>query len=102
MDEAKKGGGLWSVNICAQVKGRSYPPVSGFFFFLKFLETRWPHFLRLGNRNRYSEGTEDAQKTPHGHPDFNFYVQNLRVFIFQTDRQTDGQTDGEINPVWAG
>jgi hypothetical protein len=60
-----------------------------------------PNFL-LAHRNMYSEGTDNAQKTPHGHPDFNSYVQNLRVFIFQTDRHTNRQTDREINPVWAG
>ncbi len=51
-----------------------------------------PNFL-LAHRNRYSEGTDYAQKTPRGHPDFYFYVQNLGVFIFQTDRQTDGQME---------
>ena len=60
-----------------------------------------PNFL-LVHRNRYSEGINDGQKTPRGHPDFNFYVQNLCVFIFQTVGQTDGLTDTEINPVWAG
>ncbi len=45
-----------------------------------------PEFL-LAHRNRYWEGMDDAQKTPRGHPDFNSYVQNLHVFIFQTDRQ---------------
>jgi hypothetical protein len=60
------------------------------------------------------EGMDDAQKTSRGHPDFNSYVQNLRVFIFQmggrtdkrmngrTDKRTDRQTDREINPMWAG
>ncbi len=58
--------------------------------------------------NRYSEGMDDRQKTPRGHPDFNSYVKIQRVFIDngQTNRQTDEQTnrqmDGEINPVWAG
>jgi hypothetical protein len=62
-----------------------------------------PNFL-LVHRNRYSEGMDDGQKTPRGHPDFNSYVKILRVFIDngRTNRQTDGQTDGEINPVWAG
>jgi hypothetical protein len=44
-----------------------------------------------------------------GDDNFNSYIQNLRVFVFQIDRQTDGwtdrqtdrQTDREINPVWA-
>jgi hypothetical protein len=29
----------------------------------------------------YSEGMDDGQKTPPGHPDFNSYVKILRVFI---------------------
>ncbi len=49
---------------------------------------------------------DDAQKTPRGHPDFNSYVQNLRVFIFQTDRQTYIQTDRLTEKytrfAWAG
>jgi hypothetical protein len=53
----------------------------------------------------YSEGMDDGQKTPHGHPDFNSYVKILRVLVFITDRQTDRQTDRrmdrDINPVWA-
>jgi hypothetical protein len=34
---------------------------------------------------------DDGQKTPRGHPDFNFYVKILRVFIWngQMDRQTE-------------
>ncbi len=70
-----------------------------------------PNFL-LVHRNRYSEGMDNGQKTPRGHPDVNSYEKILRVFIDnrrtnrqtdrQTDRQKDGQTDGEINPVWAG
>jgi hypothetical protein len=51
----------------------------------------------LSHRNRYSEGTEDGQKTPCGHPNFNSYIQNLRVFVFQTDKQTDGQTDRQTD-----
>jgi hypothetical protein len=51
-----------------------------------------PIFL-LAHRNRYMEGTEDAQKNPCGHPDFNSYVQNLLVFIYQTDGRMDGQMD---------
>ncbi len=68
-----------------------------------------PNFL-LAHRNRYSEGIDDRQKTPLGHPDFNSYVKILLDFTFQMDgrmderrnRQTDRQTDREINPVWAG
>ncbi len=32
-----------------------------------------PNFL-LVHRNRYSEGMEDGQKTPRGHPDFHSFV----------------------------
>jgi hypothetical protein len=52
----------------------------------------------LAHRNRYLEGMDGRQKTPRGHPDFIFYVQQLCVFIFQTD----GLMDREIHPVWAG
>jgi hypothetical protein len=55
-----------------------------------------PNFL-LAHRNRYLEGTDDGQKTPRGHPNLNSYVQNLPVFVFQTDRQTDGQTDRQTD-----
>ncbi len=58
-----------------------------------------PNFLLI-HRNRYSEGMDDGQKTPRGHPDFNSYMKILCVF--KDNRQMDGQTDGEINPVWAG
>ncbi len=62
-----------------------------------------PNFL-LVHGNRYLEGMDDGQKTPHGHPDFNSYVKILRVFIDngRANRQTDRWTDGEIIPVWAG
>ncbi len=55
-----------------------------------------PNFL-LAHRNRYSEGMDDGQKTPRGHPDFNSYMKILHVLVFMTDRQTDR----EINLVWA-
>ncbi len=32
-----------------------------------------------------------------GDDNFNSYVQNLLVFIFQTDRQTDRRTDGQTD-----
>jgi hypothetical protein len=52
-----------------------------------------PYFL-LAHRNRYSEGTEDGQKTTRGHPNTNSYVKNLRVWYSrQTDRQTDRRTE---------
>ena len=34
----------------------------------------------LAHRNWYSEGMEDGQKTPRGHPDFDSYMKNQRVF----------------------
>jgi hypothetical protein len=34
---------------------------------------------------------DNGQKTPCGHPNFNSYVKNLRVLVFQTDGQTDRQ-----------
>ncbi len=49
-----------------------------------------PNFL-LAHRNRYSEGMDDGQKTPRGHPDFNSYVKIQRVFI--DNRQTDKWTE---------
>jgi hypothetical protein len=55
-----------------------------------------PNFL-LAHRNRYLEGTDDGQKTPRGHPNFNSYVKNLRVLVFITDRQTDGRTETLIS-----
>ncbi len=42
-----------------------------------------PNFLLI-HRNRYSEGVDNGQKTPRGHPDFHSYVKIQRVFIFQT------------------
>jgi hypothetical protein len=39
------------------------------------------------------EGKDDGQKTPRGCPDFNSYVKNLHVLVFQTDRQTVRWTD---------
>jgi hypothetical protein len=50
-----------------------------------------PNFL-LAHRNRYLEGMDDGQKTPHGHPDFNSYVKILCVFI------DNRWMDGDINP----
>jgi hypothetical protein len=48
----------------------------------------------MGHRNMYFEGTEDGQMTPRGYPNFNSYVKNLHVLVFQTN----GQTDRDINP----
>ncbi len=40
--------------------------------------------------------------TPHGYPNFNSYINNQRLLVFQTDGRTDGRmdgwTDGNINP----
>ncbi len=58
-----------------------------------------PNFL-LSHSNRYSEGMDDGQKTPRGHPDFNSYVQIQRVFI--DNGRTDEQTDGKIHPLRVG
>jgi hypothetical protein len=33
--------------------------------------------------------------TPHGYPNFNYYVKNLHVLVFRTDGWTDRQTDGQ-------
>jgi hypothetical protein len=35
---------------------------------------------------------DNKQKTPHGHPNSNSYVKNLRVLVFQMDRWIDGRT----------
>ncbi len=66
-----------------------------------------PNFL-LVHRHRYSEGKDDGQKTPCGHPDFNSYVEIQRVFIDngrtdeQMNRQTDKQTEKYTCFAWAG
>jgi hypothetical protein len=59
-----------------------------------------PNFL-LVHRNRYSEGMDEGQKTPPGHPDFNSYVKILRVLVFIPDGWADRQMDRDINLVWA-
>ncbi len=46
-------------------------------------KTRAVAFL-LVHRNKYSEGMDDGQKNPRGHPDFHSYVKIQCVFIFQT------------------
>ncbi len=75
------------------IKGRHTLAARGLeelFFSCQFLRIFLlnPNFL-LVHRNRHSEGMDDGQKTPRGHPDLNSYVKILRVFI--TDRQADGQ-----------
>ncbi len=54
----------------------------------------------VGCRNRYFDETEDGQMTPRGYPNFNFnsYIKNLRVLVFQTDEQTDGQMEETL--IW--
>ncbi len=37
--------------------------------------------LSSRHRNRYFEGMDNGQKTPHGHPDFKSYIKILCVFI---------------------
>jgi hypothetical protein len=49
---------------------------------------------KMGRRNRYLEWRDDGQMNPRGYTNFNFYIKNLRLFIFITDGQTDRQTDG--------
>ncbi len=49
--------------------------------------------LLIYTRCTWAGGTKNRQITPRGYPNFNSYVKNLRVLVFQTDR--------EINPVWA-
>ncbi len=58
-----------------------------------------PNFL-LVHRSRYSEGMDDRQKTPRGHPDFNSYVKIQRVFI--DNRQTDKRMKKYTRFAWAG
>ncbi len=46
---------------------------------------------KMGHRNKYLEGRNDRQMTPHGYPNFNSYVKNLCVLVFRMYRRTDGQ-----------
>ncbi len=73
-----------------------------------------PNFL-LVHRNKYSEGMDDRQKTPRGHPDFHSYVK-LNVFhipdIFLVNTlllyspspysQTERQTESQIHSLRMG
>jgi hypothetical protein len=70
------------------------------FGFTSILRVKKMHMM--GRRNRCFEGTEDGQMTPPGYPNFDSYIKNLRVLVFQTDGQTDRQTDGEIHPLCVG
>jgi hypothetical protein len=45
----------------------------------------------MGHRNRYFKGMEDGQMAPRVYPNFNSYVKNLCILVFQTDGQTDGR-----------
>jgi hypothetical protein len=47
----------------------------------------------MERRNRYFEGTEDGQMTPRVYPNFNSYIKNLHILVFQTDRQMDGRME---------
>ncbi len=58
-----------------------------------------PNIL-LVHRNRYSEGMDDGQKTPRGHPDFNSYVKIQRVFI--DNGRTDERTETYTRFAWVG
>ncbi len=62
MDEAKKGGGLWSVNLVrfkVRVAGSA-----DFLLFFKSPDTRWPHFLGIDSicANKYSHVPTKSQK----------------------------------------
>jgi hypothetical protein len=49
----------------------------------------------MGRRNRYFKGMEDRQITPRGYPNFNSYIKNKRILVFQTDGWTDKRTNGQ-------
>ncbi len=36
---------------------------------------------KIGHRNRYLEGWNDRQMTPHEYPNFNSYLKNLCFFV---------------------
>ncbi len=63
------------------------------FFCARWIQTKRADYHFTFYLPYYSEGTDDAQKTPRGHPDFNSYVKIQRVFIDRTDRITDGETN---------
>ncbi len=48
----------------------------------------------------HSEGMDDKQKTPRGHPNFNSYVNNWCVLVFQTDRWTETLIRGAFVTYW--
>ncbi len=48
--------------------------------------------------NKYSEGMDNGQKTPRGHPDYNSYVNILRVFI-DNGRTIKRQTNGRMEKL---
>ncbi len=52
-----------------------------------------PNFLLAHRNSRYSDGMDNGQKTPRGHPSFNSYVKNLCIFVFRMDGWTDRQTE---------
>jgi hypothetical protein len=62
------------------------------FGFTSILRVSYNRYM-MGLRNSYFEGMEDGQMTQRGYPNFNSYVKNLLVLVFQTDGRTDRQTD---------
>ncbi len=78
-------------------KSHNFPIIRNpYYFFFSFSSVQGPT-TQVGplayNRNRYSEGMDNGQKTPREHPDFNSYVKILHVFIFQMDGGMDRQTE---------
>ncbi len=73
-----------------------------------------PNIL-IVHRNKYSEGLDDGQTSPHGHPDFHSYmkfnvfnitdiflVNTLLLYSLSPYSQTERQKETQINPGWAG
>jgi hypothetical protein len=73
-----------------------------------------PNFL-IVHRNKYSEGLDDGQKTPHGHPDFHSYVKfnvfhipdiflvnTLLLYSLSPYPQTERQTETQIHLLRVG
>ncbi len=73
-----------------------------------------PNFL-IVHRNKYSEGLDDGQKTPRGHPDFHSYVKfnvfhipdiflvnTLLLYSLGPYSQTERQTETQIHSLRVG
>ena len=73
-----------------------------------------PNFL-LVHRNKYLEGMDNGQKTPHGHPDFHSYVKlnlfhipdifpvnTLLLYSLSPYSQTELQTESQIHSLHVG